>query len=748
MKITFLPAGVSCEISSNETVLHAARQAGIYINAYCGAKGACGKCKIKLALGKLSEVSPVEKSALSHEELANGIRLACRARAQSDVSVEIPGNKQEKILTESIAGAGEIMPGEQKGYGVAIDVGTTTLAVYLCNLESGETVLSACGLNPQIPFGADVLSRVAYCMEKETGLSELRGVLFAELNRLISILAKDAGLKTEEILEAVIVGNTVMHHIAAGINPGSIGVAPYSPVIKDSFDMPAQGLGLAVSPEGNVHFLPTPAGFVGADAVAAILATEPYKSGKTTLLIDIGTNSEICLAHLGEIYVTSCATGPALEGAQIRWGSRAEAGAIEKVKIDPVTLEAQIEVIGNTDEVTGICGSGIVDAAAQMAEAGIIEPNGRFSPNIVSSRIRRDSGAEYVLHFGKNVISVTQKDIRAVQLAKAALYAGAVMLMKQVGVSSVDEIILAGAFGTYLDKENALKLGMFPDCLLKNIRSVGNAAGLGARMALINKAKRLEAGALSQKAVFIETAALGEYPAAFARAMHIPHERDVFGANHPYIWHCGADGGHASGAGTIRLIERTNEYPYGKISELDREIVCSAIRMAEDVPEGIIEIPGPFSLIASLVNPQNIYTEMKNPALKELLDAAADAIAGFVSKHAEEGRPVFSLADAEGVTELVGKKWFAEVSGAAVLGLLKKIEPYMTGSVTYICGKLSYSLQNAGMVAAKPYRFEDGLTYEDMILQCAKRKDFRFIGHGCIHKLPTCPIVYKLELGR
>lgn len=427
-------------------------------------------------------------------------------------------------------------------YGFAIDVGTTTVAVYLCDLAKGEVVQTGSMMNPQISYGDDVLSRISHCQENEGGVEHLRKILLDGLNDLTGDLMNKENIEKEAVVDTVVVFNTVMQHIALGISPKYIGVSPFVSTITRSMDITARDFGLDVLASGNIHCLPAEAGFIGSDNVAVLIGEEPHRHEEMKLIIDIGTNSEICLGNKEQLYVTSCATGPALEGAQISCGMRAAKGAIEKVEIDPATLEPAIQIIGGEDIApVGICGSGIIDVVSEMAAAGIIEANGKFSRQATSRRIRKDSKGkfEYVLYFksaeSERDIVITQKDVRAVQLAKAALYAGAKMLMKHCDIDKVDEIILAGGFGSYIDREKALNLGLYPDCLLENVRSVGNGAGLGARLALLNKDKRTEAAEVASNVEFLEIATDMEYQKYYAQAMAVPHAKDVFTMNQKAI---------------------------------------------------------------------------------------------------------------------------------------------------------------------------------------------------------------------
>lgn len=444
-----------------------------------------------------------------------------------------------------------VAPGTREtSLGAAVDVGTTTLAAFLCDLTTGEVLAKASRMNPQIGYGEDVLARISYAASETEGREKLQASIIEALNLLTADMTEKAGFSASDVDEMVLVYNTAMHHLALGLDPRYVGRAPFAPAVREPLDVKARDLGVKINPSGNVHSLPVEAGFVGADNVAVLLAEEPYNGDKVKLIIDIGTNGEIDLGNKERLLSTSCATGPALEGAQIAFGMRAAPGAIERVKIDPLTYEPNYKVIGQDEwyplpddwnptapkvGAQGICGSGVIDAIAAMYKAGVISKAGRIDTKLDTSRVRRgDSGKlEYVLAWaketaiGKDVV-ITQADIRAVQLAKAALYVGAQYLMERLGVDHVDEVILAGAFGSYIDKESAMAIGMFPDCDISRVHAVGNAAGDGARIALLDAEKRREAAKVARSVEFIETAAESDFQKKFMDAIAIPHAKDKF----------------------------------------------------------------------------------------------------------------------------------------------------------------------------------------------------------------------------
>lgn len=448
----------------------------------------------------------------------------------------------------------DVQPGYRDGtYGLAVDIGSTTVAAHLCDLRTGELLATESTMNPQVTFGEDLMSRVSYAMMHEDGLDKMHTAIIQALNRLAARAAREAGLKARDIHDCVLVGNTTMMHILLGISPVELGGAPFALANRDAMDIKARELNLRLHPGAYVHILPSEAGHVGADNVGVLLAEEPYRQDALTLTVDVGTNAEIVLGNRERMFSASSPTGPAFEGAQITFGMRAAPGAIERVRIDPLTKTARFRVIGEerwSDEwaldadappeaqpqhlAAGICGSGIIEAVAEMFLAGIIQADGRFNPDSAGERITWDGRKPaYMLATGKETVNgepivVTQDDVRNVQLAKAALYAGAKLLMKRAGVSTVERIVLAGAFGSYIDPKYAMVLGLIPDCALDSVVAVGNAAGDGARIALLNQHKRKEAQRIAAWVTYIETAVDADFQTEFVAAIHIPHKTDSF----------------------------------------------------------------------------------------------------------------------------------------------------------------------------------------------------------------------------
>ena len=440
----------------------------------------------------------------------------------------------------------DVWPGlKERLCGLAIDVGSTTLAAHLCDLRTGELLASSGAMNPQIRFGEDLISRVSYVMAHPGAEQALSDSVRCAINALINKLAAGSRIDRRDIVEVVIVGNPIMHHLLLGISPVELGRAPFALSTSDSVDICAREIGIEINPGGHAYVLPCIAGHVGADAAGVLLAEAPFDRDDISLVIDIGTNAEILLGNRKRLLAASSPTGPAFEGAQISAGQRAAPGAIERVRIDRESLEARFKVVDcdvwsddpqfvaalPTDGVTGICGSGIIEAIAEMYLAGIITADGRIDGRLATKtrRIVSDGSASaYLIYEGPRRICIEQADVRAIQLAKAALYAGVQLLMQDRGVDHVDRIRLAGAFGAQIDGRYAMVLGLIPDCDLAAVSAAGNAAGTGARIALLNKAMRTVIEEQARSVEKIETASRSEFQDLYVEAMAIPHQAHGF----------------------------------------------------------------------------------------------------------------------------------------------------------------------------------------------------------------------------
>ena len=460
-------------------------------------------------------------------------QLQDRLRA-GEWSVTVAVHEDAEILA--------VWPGFKESiYGAAIDVGSTTIAAHLCDLSSGDVLCSNGMMNPQIRFGEDLMSRVSYVMMHPEGSAEMTREVRRAVNELVTGTAAEAGVDPQDILGLTFVCNPIMHHLLLGISPVELGGAPFALAVEESVHLPARDLDLEVNPGAVAYALPCIAGHVGADTAGVVLCEQPHRSGAVSLLVDIGTNAEIVLGNDQRLLACSSPTGPAFEGAQVSAGQRAAPGAIERVRIDPATLETRIRVIGSdlwSDQpgfmdalpaqgVTGICGSGIIEAVVEMWLAGILTHDGLIDGDQASRTPRLVRDGRTFSFAIRDEITVTQTDVRQIQLAKAALYAGIRLLMDRLEVTSVARIRLAGAFGSHIDVRYAMALGMLPDCPVDAVSAVGNAAGHGARIALLNHASRREIESVVKSVEKVETATEPNFQAYFVDAMAIPHGTDA-----------------------------------------------------------------------------------------------------------------------------------------------------------------------------------------------------------------------------
>ena len=636
--VVLLPSGRRGRIAAGTDLLTACRSLGVDLESICGGKQTCGKCQVMVEEGRYEKhgitssashltAPEAQETACAAKYGVVGRRLACAARVQGDVLINVPEESQarkqviakeatERTITVqpavrlvyvevAPASLGDhradwqrvelalreqwqieaprldpaVLPSLQPalrrgnnaltltlwherevlriepGYmerlvGLAVDVGSTTIAAHLCDLRTGAVLASESMMNPQVRFGEDLMSRVSYGMSEPQGVTRMHRAVIRAINELADKAAARAGMVAGDIVDSVMVGNSIMHHLLLGLDPVELGAAPFALATSAPLDLKARDLGLAFHRGARLHVLPCIAGHVGADHVAALLAEAPHKQDEVMLLIDVGTNAEMSLGGRRRMMCASSPTGPAFEGAQITHGQRAAPGAIERVRIDRATLEPRFKVIGHEAWVapgvetelpaearaTGICGSGIIEAVAEMFAAGILLSDGRFDTQSAerSPRVQFEGKAgRYVLaEAGQTAtglpIVVTQSDVRAIQLAKAALYAGVKLLMGHQGVSQVDRIALAGAFGSYISPRHAMILGMIPDCDLERVQAVGNSAGDGARIALLDREQRAEAARLAGWVEHVQTATEPTFQDEFVAAIAMPHASDAF----------------------------------------------------------------------------------------------------------------------------------------------------------------------------------------------------------------------------
>lgn len=588
-RVVFLPGHTEMEVEAGKNILQAAGAAGVELDGPCGGKGTCGKCRVRVmneqgvfqwALacrteidrdmtveipqlevslhrkneltladlnvqvdpGVMKKVVTVSAPSLENqhpdaERLLNALEdknLDIKIEALRSLPKAVRVRKAKGLVTVVMSGnkviAVEPEDSTDRLYGIAVDIGTTSVVVALMDLVTGDTLEVASASNPQATFGADVIARIDHVIQNPNGLDQLHRRVVQVINRLTEKLAKDNEILPQEIYQMTVVGNTTMSHLFLKTDPTNLASSPFIPVVSTGVALDARDLGIMISPHAPVYVTPSVAGYVGGDTIGVIMSTEVYKREGIYLAIDIGTNGEIVLARNGEIISCSTAAGPAFEGAQIKFGMRAAHGAIEKVKIDD---DVSLQVIGN-QPAKGICGSGLMDAVAEMVRVGIIESGGRLitkedgahlAPALQQRLGSDDSGAYFVLAFaddnmGEEVV-LTQKDIRELQLAKAAIAAGVRVLLTQMDLheNDIDEVLLAGAFGSYINKFSALGLGLLPPISPEKIKSVGNAAGTGARKALISQDMRREAENIARRVKHLELSCRLDFQDMFVNSL-------------------------------------------------------------------------------------------------------------------------------------------------------------------------------------------------------------------------------------
>ena len=502
MKIHFAGSENFIEVSSPIDVLTAAGLAGETIDGVCAGNGTCGKCRVRLLEGKANPATPQERSLLTEKEISEGYRLACMLMPETDVLIE---NAFHDINAGS-KGEGVLLPGaflesledaQKTGYGMAFDIGTTTVAGILWDMKGGVCLGAASEDNPQRVHGADVISRINYIGKDGANLSQLHGEIIGCMNGIIEKVTREAGISAGDIIAITAAGNSCMSHILARVNPYSLAIAPYAPLFTEAKRLIASELGLEAADKAELYLLPNIAGHVGSDISADIIATGIFSDRNMHLMIDVGTNGEIVLAANGKLYACSTAAGPAFEGASIKHGMRAAVGAIEKVEISEGNV--LIKTIGDERPV-GLCGSGIIDAVSEMLKAGVITEEGRIKSAdemgdpFLAERIRQEGRTNRFILYAddESEVAITQKDIREIQLAKGAIFGGALVLADTAGItfSDIDKLTIAGAFGSYIDVESAMNIGLLPEVERSKVKTAGNAAGTGASMALLSEKTR------------------------------------------------------------------------------------------------------------------------------------------------------------------------------------------------------------------------------------------------------------------
>lgn len=543
-----MPDGDIFTAQKGQSLLEALTDKGILLRSECGGKGLCGKCLVRISDFSQKIISSADDEAGIRDEgdRKAGCRPACRVALLCDLSVEIPASsllspevvpKGPVIIPEPISFCAGPRAGSAGRYGLAVDLGTTTIAVYLCDLVAGKVAGSIALKNPQAMFGDDVISRISFAAEKPGNLIRLQKLAVRAIDWSIAAICRSVHINPTQINSAVVVGNSIMIHLFAGVNPSSMGFFPYTPVFVEEKTFPARAVGLHFNPSADIFTLPLISGFLGSDIIAAALATGMDQAACGTMLVDIGTNGEAMLQSKNGLLAASCATGPAFEGATIRHGMQAVSGAIDAVKIDRRSGSVTCSVINNSEGFclpAGICGSGVVSALAELYRAGFLSGNGRLNSNSGSPLVSYDQTGvmEFTLVAADKsqtgqAITLTQKDIRSVQLAKGALSAGMKMLCTCAGLTVPQQIQVAGAFGNFMDKKAALTIGMFPDLPEECITVTGNSAGAGAVLVLFNPELRDKARELARKTIVLDLAARPGFQEVFLSSLSFPAQEPL-----------------------------------------------------------------------------------------------------------------------------------------------------------------------------------------------------------------------------
>lgn len=528
--IEFQPLGRRVAADATATLLDAARSAGVALQSTCGGAGTCGSCRVQRITGELSPPTEVEQLELDAAERGAGIRLACQAHALSDARLHLPADSlctSQRLQLEA-QGVVSVDPLEAGagGLGLAVDLGTTKVAMYLVDLATGVTRASRAAPNPQIAYGEDVISRVAYAGQQPDGAGQLTRRIRDALAVLSREVCEEAGVSRAAVREVVVVGNTAMHHLLADLPVRQLGLAPYRPALTTPLDLPAEALGFDLGAGARAHLPPVVAGFVGSDHLAMLLGTGLDRRGGTVLAVDIGTNTEMTLLHDGRLRTCSSPSGPAFEGAHLSTGMRAAPGAVEAVRIRGRAVH--VRTIDDAPAI-GICGSGILDLMAELRQAGLLNERGTIQGSHPAVR-PGPKGPEVVLAeagatgLGRP-LTVVRRDLHEIQMAKAAIRSGIDVLLDRAGIgpAALDEILVAGAFGSYLDLRSAVRIGMFPPVPRDRIRQVGNAAGLGARQLLVSPARRARAEALASRVEHVELSGEPSFRDRYLSALWIPH---------------------------------------------------------------------------------------------------------------------------------------------------------------------------------------------------------------------------------
>lgn len=543
-KIIIHPENCSFAVNEGQSLLEALTRYGILLQSDCGGAGRCGKCQVRIVSGEeKADCPPDENEPIrnAQQDLTHEFRLACQLKIKNDLSVEIPVGSRfipevvakpvTRELLRQVLAARELSNSSSEGYGLAVDLGTTTIGVYLCDLARTEIIASIAVRNPQTLLGADVISRISAVIQDQGNLPHLQQMAVGAIKAAARSLCETACISTDSVSQISMVGNPTMIHLVLGEDPSSIGISPYQPKFKKQMRVEAQDIGLDFNPGTKIYTPPLISGFLGADILAAALGTGFIDLPPGTLLVDMGTNGELMLKCDTGIMATSCATGPAFEGANIHHGMQAAPGAIDAVSIDRSSGEIQLSIIRKDGDQTvrpsGICGSGILSAVAEFIRSGVILESGAFNHTCRYPGLRCDgkNPAEFVIATSEtsatgSELTITQKDIRSVQLAKGALSSGIRLICEKVGIKRPQKILLAGAFGNHLNLEDCRTTGLLAGAAPDHIEVVGNAAGVGAVLMMFDGKSMAELARLAQFTREFNLSAHAEFQDTFIRNLN------------------------------------------------------------------------------------------------------------------------------------------------------------------------------------------------------------------------------------
>lgn len=736
----------------------------------CGGHGRCGKCRVRVLTPYPAAAE--EQRFFTERELADGWRLACLHTVEGDMTIALPEARAAgSVLSQGLHRTVET-DGED-GFGVAVDIGTTTVAACLVRLSDGQRLADAACLNSQRAFGQDVITRIDYAMREGEGLDRMQAAILSDLRMLTAELLEKAGLSPLDIRRYAVAANNVMTHIFGGKDPSSLAAYPFSPAFTGALKMGAAELGLAGAADAAVRCLPAVSSYVGGDITAGMLTCEIGKQSGNVLFLDIGTNGEMVLSREGTLYSCSCAAGPALEGMDIRCGMRAADGAIEDAQV--VWREGvpgwRLQTIGGSAP-QGLCGSGLLSAVTELVDCGAVNKTGRLQlhPLVTADGPRRRCVLDK-----ENGVLLTQQDIRQVQLAKGAILAGVEILLQQAGLtaSALDRVLVAGQFGAHLTPRSLVGAGLLPQEVREKIEYVGNTALTGAVLCLLSEKERHAAEALAGKVRYLELSAWPDYEKHLMQAMS-------FRPIKPERFVCGSSLAHNTSGGVVKgwrilpvdntlLAEclgakpvadeggvRIVEVPYSTAEELPPapdfgifRLKCVMAELTASQEPVIYQLDGPLTVLSQLLPLGKVFSALRRS--DELLRRAEDWVAGYAVLAARRGAAVLSLADPVATLDILGERMFREVYQDALLRLLGRLRRELPeGVVLHLCGKMTQCLLDTGAVTAEK-RHYDAATYGQALMQLHSEGKPALLGHFCVHRLvepqPVLTFLKTLDQG-